>query len=114
MKRNLIVGLLALLPLLAAMPCLCKSDAPKKAKSCCCHNDSEEKPLQKKKCCCDVLIKADFTVQAAGLPLDVEGIVVETTPGNSPAPADSDRDAQALDTGPPDPALYVSISSLKL
>lgn len=110
MRRHLVVGLLALLPLLAAMPCLCASDAPEKSKSCCC---PEEKPAKPSKCCCTIKIKPEFTVETPSTPAEDETAILVEASIVLPV-SEGFKTTFAVDTGPPDRALYQSISVLRL
>jgi len=99
MSRHLTVGLLALLPVLAAMPCLC---APEEAQSCCCSEESKQAP----ECCCTIKDKPEYTVETPTLPVDLDiAIPVEIS---EPLPlTGAVRKIFAIDTGPPDHSVSV-------
>lgn len=104
------VGLLALLPLFAAMPCLCASNAPQKSKSCCC---PEEKPSEPSKCCCTIKVKPEYTVETPSMPAFEAAAILLEDEAVKPVEGGATT-IFAVDTGPPDPSLYRSLSVLRL
>jgi hypothetical protein len=106
---RLIAAMVAFLPILSAMPCLCSP--PPQKKSCCC-NKSE--PKQSQSCCCIVKDKAKYTFEAPSLPTD-ELIVALVTEPSRAAESVSASSVPAVDTGPPpDPSVYQTVCSLRL